>query len=52
VYADGLENIDTYHSTVGMFSHGSNLDPFIVASGPLAFKWVGKKVLFRIPILG
>jgi len=49
---EGINDIDTDHNTVGMFSHGSNLDPFILASGPLAFKFIGKKILFLIPVLG
>ena len=48
----GLEHIDYSASTIGMFTHASNLDPFVVASGPLAFKWIGKKSLFRIPVIG
>jgi hypothetical protein len=30
---EGLETFDPVRGTIGMFSHGSNLDPFIVASG-------------------
>jgi len=52
VYWHGMEHIDYTTSTIGMFSHASNLDPFIVASGPLAFKWIGKKSLFKIPVIG
>lgn len=48
----GLEKVIYDQSTIGMFSHASNLDPVIVASGPLAWKWVGKKSLFRIPVIG
>ena len=48
----GLQHIDFVHSTIGMFSHASNLDPVIVASGPLAWKWIGKKSLFKIPVVG
>mmetsp|Transcript_13148 Transcript_13148/g.18188 ORF Transcript_13148/g.18188 Transcript_13148/m.18188 type:complete len:449 (-) Transcript_13148:220-1566(-) len=38
--------------TIGMFKHTSNLDPILVTAGPLAFKWVGKRVLFMVPIFG
>jgi 1-acyl-sn-glycerol-3-phosphate acyltransferase len=48
----GLENLRSDQSTIGMFTHASNLDPFIVASGPLAFKWIGKDSIFRIPVIG
>lgn len=48
----GLENVEYNSSTIGMFSHASNLDPVLVASGPLAWKWIGKRSLFRIPVIG
>jgi hypothetical protein len=48
----GTEYVNYDASTLGMFSHASNLDPIIVASGPLAWKWIGKKSLFRIPVIG
>lgn len=48
----GLQNVQYDASTIGMFSHASNLDPVIVASGPLAWKWIAKKSLFRIPVIG
>lgn len=36
-----------------MYSHASNLDPFIIAAvQPLACKWVGKKDLFVMPLIG
>jgi 1-acyl-sn-glycerol-3-phosphate acyltransferase len=49
---EGLEGVDYSRPVVGMFSHASNLDPMIVASGPLAFKWIAKDSLFRIPLFG
>jgi len=52
VFVEGEQYINRQQNCVGLFSHGSNLDPFIVASGPLAFKWVGKQSLFNIPIFG
>ena len=42
----------TYENTLAMFSHTSNLDSTVVSSGPLAFKFVGKKILFYIPLFG
>lgn len=48
----GLDSLAMDESTLAMFSHASNLDPVIAASGPLAFKWIGKKSLFRIPVIG
>lgn len=50
VRVEGLEHVEASraiaeHGAVCMFSHTSNLDPFIIAaSQPLACKWVGKKV--------
>ena len=49
---EGREAVDFSLPVIGMFSHASNLDPIIVASGPLAFKWVAKDSLFRVPLLG
>jgi hypothetical protein len=49
---EGLSYLDYDSAFVGMFSHASNLDPVIVASGPLAFKWIAKKSLFKIPAVG
>ena len=37
---EGLEAVDYDQPVVGMFSHGSNMDPMILASGPLAYKSV------------
>lgn len=48
----GLDQIDDKNAVIGMFSHASNLDPVIIASGPLAWKWIGKKSLFKIPVVG
>mmetsp|Transcript_2897 Transcript_2897/g.4235 ORF Transcript_2897/g.4235 Transcript_2897/m.4235 type:complete len:480 (-) Transcript_2897:218-1657(-) len=38
--------------TIAMFTHASNIDPFVLSAGPLSFKWVGKKALFMIPFFG
>ena len=35
-----------------MFSHASNMDPMILASGPFAYKWIAKDSLFRVPFFG
>lgn len=48
----GLKHIDVNSNTLGMFSHVSNLDAFCIATGPISFKWVGKKSAFFIPIIG
>ncbi|KAG9403079.1 hypothetical protein AC1031_006621 [Aphanomyces cochlioides] len=40
-------------STVAMFTHGSNLDtPMILAVSPVTVKFIGKKTLFLVPIIG
>jgi len=49
---EGHGNVNMSQGSVAMFSHGSNLDAFIVSSGPFAFKWIGKKSLFTLPVLG
>ena len=38
--------------TVGMLTHSSNLDPLIVSAGPLRFHFVGKRIVFMIPVIG
>ena len=53
VMREGLEELDLDTPCVGMFSHASNLDPFILQSVcPIAFKWIGKSSIFAIPIFG
>jgi 1-acyl-sn-glycerol-3-phosphate acyltransferase len=52
LHAEGIEHIDNRHNTLGMFTHASNLDPFICSSSSLAFKFVGKRSLFYIPLFG
>ena len=49
---EGLDGLDYEQPVVGMFSHASNMDPMILASGPFAFKWIAKHSLFRIPFFG
>lgn len=54
---EGWENVDKFYqngtSTIGLFQHSSFLD-FIVVMGACGyqFKWVSKKSLYRIPMLG
>jgi len=56
VRVEGIEHVPASVAEGGavcMFSHASNLDPFIVnAVSPFASKWVGKKELFLVPIIG
>jgi len=49
---ESTENLDDQNPTIATISHTSNYDPFIAASGPLAFKFLGKKILFYIPFIG
>ena len=49
---EGLDRVNYEQPVVGMFSHASNMDPMILASGPLAYKWIAKHSLFRIPLFG
>ena len=49
----GLENINTCRSQILMSNHQSIYDIFALISAiPLPFKWLAKKELFRIPVLG
>lgn len=52
IHFEGIEQLNLQQPTIVMSSHASNLDPFIISSGPLALKYVGKQELFRIPIIG
>jgi len=48
-YANSLDGV----GALLLFQHSSNLDGFLIQAGcPLAFKWVGKKSLLKIPIIG
>eukprot|EP00123_Amoebidium_parasiticum_P008445 comp18809_c0_seq1/m.20765 comp18809_c0_seq1/g.20765 ORF comp18809_c0_seq1/g.20765 comp18809_c0_seq1/m.20765 type:complete len:393 (-) comp18809_c0_seq1:902-2080(-) len=50
---EGAEHVDKRQNYVCMFTHASNLDPWAVQAGcSTSFKWIGKKVLFMIPIFG
>jgi len=51
----GKENVSTLNGspTLGFFTHGSNLDSFIiVANSPITFKWIGKQSLLCVPFFG
>lgn len=51
VQNDKVLNLD--EPTIGMFSHSSNYDAFIVNThSPISFKWIGKTSIFWIPFLG
>ena len=53
VEAEAAHNMDVNRPTISMYNHGSNLDPLAIASeSPIHYKWIGKKQLFLIPILG
>eukprot|EP01129_Flabellula_baltica_P013381 TRINITY_DN6190_c0_g1_i1.p1 TRINITY_DN6190_c0_g1~~TRINITY_DN6190_c0_g1_i1.p1 ORF type:complete len:233 (+),score=26.97 TRINITY_DN6190_c0_g1_i1:691-1389(+) len=46
------EIIDNDEANLGMFQHCSNLDPFVSALSPLHYKYIGKKSLLSVPIIG
>eukprot|EP01006_Ploeotia_vitrea_P020790 TRINITY_DN53094_c0_g1_i1.p2 TRINITY_DN53094_c0_g1~~TRINITY_DN53094_c0_g1_i1.p2 ORF type:complete len:406 (-),score=178.96 TRINITY_DN53094_c0_g1_i1:29-1246(-) len=52
VRVEGQQHIELERSVVLMFTHASNLDPFLTGCGPIAPKWVAKQVLFFVPIFG
>lgn len=52
VWLEGAENVDDQHNSLTLFSHTSMLDPMVVGSGPLAFKFVYKSDLHKVPVLG
>lgn len=53
IQVEGFQNVVLIEPVVGTFSHGSNFDPIVVeAASPICFKYVGKKILFQIPIIG
>jgi len=40
-------------TTLGLYSHASNLDAFVMISGsPIVFKWLAKTSIYLIPIFG
>lgn len=45
-------NDDSKTSVLGMFTHASNFDPMLTVSGAVPYKFIAKKQLFKIPIIG
>ena len=53
VQVDGLHRIDPHQAYVFAANHQSQFDIFVLlAHLPIQFRWLAKKELFRIPILG
>lgn len=48
----GLENIDPKKAYVMTLNHNSMADIITIYNLPLVFKWVSKKEVYRIPIVG
>lgn len=48
----GLENIDPMKAYVMVLNHNSMVDIMSIYNLPLVFKWVSKKEVYRIPIVG
>lgn len=48
----GLENIDPKKAYVMILNHNSMADIITIYNLPLVFKWVSKKEVYRIPIVG
>lgn len=48
----GLENIDHRKAYVMVLNHNSMVDIISIYNLPLIFKWVSKKEVYRIPIVG
>lgn len=48
----GLENIDPRKAYVMVLNHNSMVDIISIYNLPLIFKWVSKKEVYRIPIVG
>lgn len=51
VYVEGRPRIPVGHNSVILYSHSSNIDPFVIGSGPLSFKYIYKSDLNRLPCL-
>jgi len=52
-YWEGLSNLDKVSGpTLGLFTHQSSFDVFVIASGPINYSMIGKKSLFFLPLLG
>ena len=40
-------------TTLGLFTHASNLDPFVItAASPVSFRWVSKRSALLVPVIG
>ena len=48
----GMENIDPTKAYVMVLNHNSMVDILSIYNLPLVFKWVSKKEVYRIPIVG
>jgi 1-acyl-sn-glycerol-3-phosphate acyltransferase len=48
----GLENIDPHKAYVMVLNHNSMVDILSIYNLQLVFKWVSKKEVYRIPIVG
>ena len=49
---EGIENIDPNGKYVMVLNHNSMIDILSIYNLPLVFKWVSKKEVYRIPIVG
>ena len=49
---EGIENIDPKGKYVMVLNHNSMIDILSIYNLPLVFKWVSKKEVYRIPIVG
>lgn len=49
---EGLENLDPKGTYVMVLNHNSMVDILSIYNLPLVFKWVSKKEVYRIPIVG
>ena len=48
----GLENIDPHKAYVMVLNHNSMVDILSIYNLPLVFKWVSKREVYRIPLVG
>ncbi|MEI8345710.1 MAG: lysophospholipid acyltransferase family protein, partial [Candidatus Omnitrophota bacterium] len=48
----GLENLDQRKTYVVVANHQSAADPIVIHKIRMQFKWIAKKSLFKIPLLG
>ena len=49
---EGIENLDPKGTYVMVLNHNSMVDILSIYNLPLVFKWVSKKEVYRIPIVG